>query len=306
MTLTDVPGIRAGHWSEPDARTGCTVVLAPLEGAVAGVDVRGSAPGTRETDLLRPTALVERVNAICLAGGSAFGLAAADGVMRRLRELGAGVETRHGRVPIVPAAVIFDLAVGSPSAYPASDQGYAATLAAELGEPPAEGRVGAGTGATVGKVLGAGAAMAGGIGTAGIRLPSGARVTALAVVNSFGDVFDRNGQILAGASRPDGGFVDSSRLILEEGLPAERESFGSTTAAVVATDARLTKAQCQKLAELSQDALALAIRPVHTMFDGDVVFALSCGNAEVDMLSLGVAAVHVLREAIQRSVRAAR
>src|ERR671914_941269 len=170
-TLRDVPGIRVGHWTDAEARTGCTVVLAPDGGAVAGVDVRGSAPGTRETDLLRPTALVERINAICLAGGSAFGLAAADGVMRRLAERGIGFATGVRPVPIVPAAILFDLGVGDPLAFPNADAGYAATRAAERNDGPLEGRIGAGTGATVAKMAGPGQALPGGIGSAARLLP---------------------------------------------------------------------------------------------------------------------------------------
>src|SRR5215472_440812 len=194
VAITDVPGIRVGHWTDAAARTGCTVVLMPAEGAVAGVDVRGPAPGTRETDLLRPGRRVERVHAICLCGGSAFGLGAADGVMRFLRERGVGLPVGPTRVPLVPAAVLFDLATGA-VAWPGPDEGYAACLAATAG-PPAEGRVGAGTGATVAKLLGRDRCSPGGVGTAAVRLPSGALVAALAVVNALGDVYGRDGRQL--------------------------------------------------------------------------------------------------------------
>ncbi len=303
MGITDIPGIRAGHWTDAEARTGCTVLLLSPEGAVAGVDVRGSAPGTRETDLLKPTGVVQRVHAILLTGGSAFGLAGADGVMRFLAERGIGFAAGAARVPIVPAAVIFDLAVGSPTAFPGPDQGYSAAAAAESGEPLAEGSVGAGTGATVGKLLGPAGAMSGGLGTFSIRLPSGASIGAIAVVNALGDVVDAEGRIIAGSQNPDGSFADTSGFLLEKERPAEPLAGAGTTLAVVATDAKLTKVECQKLAEMAQDALAIAIRPVHTLFDGDTVFALSTGEQKGDLLTLGNAAVHVLRVAIERSVR---
>jgi L-aminopeptidase/D-esterase-like protein len=296
VTITDVPGVRVGHWSDLVGRTGCTVVLLPDEGAVAGVDVRGSAPGTRETDLLRPGMLVERAHAICLCGGSAFGLAAADGVMRYLRERGVGFPAGPARVPIVPAAVVFDLGVGSADAHPGPDEGYAASAAA--GSPVAEGRVGAGTGATVGKLLGPDLGSPGGVGSAAVRLPGGAVVGALAVVNAVGDVVGRDGRVLAGIR--DG--TDAWRTLLEGGAPP-RATFGTnTTLGVVATDAALDRMQCQKLAQVAQDALALAIRPAHTMFDGDTVFAVSTGTAGADMTSLGAAAVEALRTAIERAV----
>ncbi len=296
MAVTDIPGIRVGHWSDPKARTGCTVVLAPPEGAAAGVDVRGSAPGTRETDLLRPGCTVERVHAVVLTGGSAFGLAAADGVMRYLAERGVGVEVGPARVPIVPAAVIFDLAAGSPTAHPGPEQGYLACLDAEAEGACPVGRVGAGTGATVGKLLGFEHAVPGGLGIATLRLPDGVTVFALAVVNALGDVVDASGRVVAGTA---GG---AWRRLLEEGPPDRLVAGANTTLGLVATDAALGKAQCQKLAQLAQDALALAIRPVHTMFDGDTVFALSTGERRADMVSLGVAAVEALRTAIERAV----
>jgi L-aminopeptidase/D-esterase-like protein len=309
LTIRDVPGIRVGHATNAEGRTGCTVVLLS-DGAVAGVDVRGSAPGTRETDLLRATALVERIDALCLTGGSAFGLAAADGVMRRMAELGRGFETGVRRVPIVPAATIFDLGVGSSDATPGPDDGYAACLAAEggdAGEGPLEGSVGAGTGATVGKIAGPQLASPGGVGSAAWRLPSGITVGALAVTNGIGNVIGRNGEVLAGAWDPTGsGFLDARILISAPSSLAPQP--GNTTLAVVATDAPLDRAGCRKLAELGHDALALAISPVHTAFDGDTVFALSTGRGTpldaAALLPIGAAAVEVLRSAIERSVRA--
>jgi L-aminopeptidase/D-esterase-like protein len=308
LTLRDVPGLLVGHQTDAEARTGCSVVIAP-GGAVAGVDVRGSAPGTRETDLLRPTALVERINAIMLCGGSAFGLAAADGAMRWLAERGHGFPTGVRPVPIVPAAVIFDLAVGSADAFPDAAAGYAACEAAARGDGPMEGAVGAGTGATVGKLLGPASASPGGVGSAGMRLSDGTVVAAVCVTNASGNVVGREGAILAGVRDGKGGDVDAgSLLLMDPGISAVPGS--NTTLAVIATDAPLDRAQCRKLAELGHDALALAISPVHTMLDGDTVFALSTGTGEVATLEqqvrLGVAAVEVLRTAIERSVLAGR
>jgi L-aminopeptidase/D-esterase-like protein len=289
LTIRDVPGIRVGHWTDAERRTGCTVVLAADDGAVGGVDVRGAAPGTRETDLLRPTALVERVNAICLAGGSAFGLAAADGVMRRLAERGIGFATAVRPVPIVPAAILFDLGVGDPLAYPDAEAGYAATLAAESDDGPLEGAVGAGTGATVAKLAGVDAARPAGIGSAARRLADGGIVGALVANNALGNVYARDGRPLAVAG--------------EGPLPP---AMVDTVLVVVATDAPLDRAQCRRLAELGHDAMARGIRPVHTMFDGDVVFSLSTGDGSrsgpEDFLALGMAAEDAIAEAIERSV----
>ncbi|MCC6619363.1 MAG: P1 family peptidase [Chloroflexi bacterium] len=288
LTIRDVPGIRVGHWTDAQRLTGCTVILADDGGAVAGVDVRGSAPGTRETDLLRPTALVERINAVCLAGGSAFGLAAADGVMRRLAERGIGYATGVRPVPIVPAAILFDLGVGDPGAFPDADAGHAATLAAESNDGPLEGRVGAGTGATVAKLSG-GAGQPGGVGSAARRLADGSTVGALVVNNALGNIVARDGRVLVAA---------------DPGPMAP--PVGNTTLVVVATDAPLDRAQCHRLAELGHDALAIGIRPAHTMFDGDVVFALATGDASrLDagtFTALGAVAVDVIGEAIERSV----
>ena len=289
LTIRDVPGIRVGHWTDAERRTGCTAILAPDDGAVGGVDVRGSAPGTRETDLLRPTALVERVNAICLAGGSAFGLAAADGVVRRLAEREIGFATGVRPVPIVPAAILFDLGVGDAAAYPDADAGYAATVAAEANDGSLEGRVGAGTGATVAKMAGADAAHPGGAGSAARRLADGTIVGALVVCNALGDVYARNGRPLAVAG----------------GEPAPPPAV-NTTLVVVATDAPLDRGQCQKLAEVAHDAIAIGVRPTHTMFDGDVVFTLSTGDgsrtAPEAFFGLQIAVVDAVGEAIERSV----
>jgi L-aminopeptidase/D-esterase-like protein len=289
LTIRDVPGIRVGHWTDAAARTGCTVILADDGGMVAGVDVRGPAPGTRETDLLRPTALVERIHAICLAGGSAFGLAAADGVMRRLAERGVGFPTGVRPVPVVPAAILFDLGVGDPDAHPGPDAGYAAALAAEADDGELEGAVGAGTGATVAKLAGTVDAHPGGVGSAGRRLPDGHLVGALVVNNALGDIHARDGRLLVG----------------HEG-PPRPPSAGNTTLVVIATDAPLDRAQCRRLAEQGHDAIARGVRPSHTLFDGDVVFAVSTGDGprrEPDeVLAIGLAAEDAIGEAIERSV----
>jgi L-aminopeptidase/D-esterase-like protein len=290
-SLRDVPGISVGHATDPVGMTGCTVVLA-TGGAVGGVDVRGPAPGTRETDLLRPTATVDRIHAICLCGGSAFGLAAADGVMRWLAERGIGFPTGIRPVPLVPAAVIFDLGVGAPDAAPGTDDGYAAAAAAQAGEGPLEGSVGAGTGATVAKLAGPAHARKGGVGSAAAQLADGTWVGALAVTNAQGGVYARDGRPLAvppldqRAARPPAGT--------------------QTTLAVIATDATLDRSGCRSLASLGHDALARSIRPVHTPYDGDTVFALATGRGtpagQERLAELGELAVEVLCEAIERSV----
>ncbi|TMI74655.1 MAG: P1 family peptidase [Bacillati bacterium ANGP1] len=301
--ITDVTGITVGHAEDARAVTGCTVVLCE-QGGVGGVDVRGSAPGTRETDALRPMNLVERVHGVLLTGGSAFGLAAADGVMRFLEERGIGFDVSVAKVPLVAAAVIFDLMIGNPAIRPTAEMGYAAARAASRG-PVAEGSVGAGTGATVGKLMGPLSAMKGGVGTWAAGLPGGVVVGALVVVNAYGDVRDdHTGQILAGArDRTTGRFLNMTQALMS-GHPSA--GFGTnTTLAVVATNAALTKEQANKLAQLGHDGLARVIAPVHTMYDGDTVFALSTGNAKADMIPLGTAVVEAVAEAVKRAVRLA-
>jgi L-aminopeptidase/D-esterase-like protein len=267
-------------------QTGCTVVLLPQEGAVASVDVRGAAPGTRETDLLRPENTVERVHALCLSGGSAFGLAAADGVMGYLASKRIGFAVGPAIIPIVPAAVVFDLGALA-GAHPDADAGRHACVDAEPGSPCGNGRFGAGTGATVGKLLGPNLAVPSGVGTASRVLPGGGTIGALAVVNAFGNVLAADGSLLAGA----------------EGEPTAPRMNGNTTLAVVATDVGLTKTQAHRLAIVSHDGFAQAIRPVHTSYDGDTVFAVSTGVAEEDTLVLEMAAVAVVALAIRNAVR---
>jgi len=302
--ITDVVGIKVGHAADVRAVTGCTVILCE-RGAVGGVDVRGSAPGTRETDALRPMNLVERVHGVLLTGGSAFGLAAADGVMRFLEERGIGFDVSVAKVPLVAAAVIFDLMVGDPAVRPTAEMGYAAARSAS-GGPVEEGSVGAGTGASVGKLLGPVSAMKGGIGTWAVRLPGDVLVGALVVVNAYGDVRDdHSGQVLAGArDRATGRFLNMAQALMSGSGSAR---FGAnTTLAVVATNAALTKEQTNKLAQLGHDGLARVISPAHTMYDGDTVFALSTGDARAEMVPLGTAAVEVVAEAVQRAVRLAK
>ncbi|MBE3131996.1 MAG: P1 family peptidase [Acidobacteria bacterium] len=305
--LTAVDGIKVGHDTLTQRPTGCTVVLVE-RGAVAGVDVRGSAPGTRETDLLNPVNTVEQVHAVVLAGGSAFGLDAASGVMRYLEERGIGYDTGVARVPIVPAAVLFDLGVGDdPKVRPTADSGYRAATAAS-GGPVAEGNVGAGAGATVGKLAGRDRAMKGGIGTAAITLPDGLVVAALVAVNAAGDVIDpATGRVVAGVRTPDGRGLADVRLLLRSGLVTAGRPGDNTTIGVVATNARLTKAQANKVAQMAHDGLARAISPVHTPIDGDTVFALATGTRSepADVLAIGALAADVMAEAIVRAVRAA-
>ena len=292
--VTDVPGIRVGHWTDPVGLTGCTVVLLPDAGAVASVDVRGAAPGTRETDLLSPDNTVQVAHAVLLSGGSAFGLAAADGVMQRLKERGLGVPAGPALVPIVPGAVLFDLGYGDADAYPDATSGRAAALAAEAGDPCGNGPVGAGTGATAGKLLGSPTPT--GLGTASLRLPGGSTVGAVVAVNAVGDVVDSDGSVLAGP-----GTVEH---LLTHGAPAPPVAGTNTTIALVATDAPLTKTRAHRLAVVAHDAYAQAIRPVHTPYDGDTVFAVSTGSGEpVDDLVLQTAAVEVLASAIRNAVR---
>ena len=303
-TITSVPGIKVGHATDAEGLTGCTVVLCE-GGAVGGVDQRGGAPGTRETDLLRPMHLVQKAHAVVLAGGSAFGLAAADGVMRYLAERGIGYKAGAARVPIVPAAILFDLALGSPSAYPTAEMGYAACLAATDGPVP-EGNVGAGTGCSVGKLLGPGRATKTGIGSASVDLGGGLVVAALIAVNAFGDVVDETGAIVAG-TRPlrGSGFADTLAVLRSWTGKLALRVAGATVIGVVATNARLSKEAANKVAQMAQDGLARAIRPAHTMFDGDTLFALATGKARASVTLVGAYAAEVVVQAIVRGARAA-
>jgi L-aminopeptidase/D-esterase-like protein len=300
--ITDIPGIRVGHDTNLEAGTGCTVILCDTA-AIGGVDVRGSAPATRETDLLHPLNLVEEVNAVVLTGGSAYGLDAASGVMRYLEELGFGYDMGLARVPIVPAAAIFDLAFGSANVRPDAAAGYRACQQATAG-PVMQGNAGAGTGAIVGKMAGPSFTMKGGLGSSSTLLSDGTLVGALVVVNALGDVIDtQTQQVVAGTRNPAGqGFLAAN-------------PFGNTTIAVVATTASLTKVQVNKIAQMAHDGIAQAIRPAHTMFDGDTVFSLALGPksqimanstiAASQVSTIGAAAAITLARAIIKAVRLA-
>lgn len=305
--ITDVPGIRVGHVTDTDAMTGCTVTLCPANGAVGGVDQRGGAPGTRETDLMRPMRLVERVHAVVLAGGSAFGLDAASGVVRWLEERRVGFNTGVARVPIVPAAVLFDLDLGDPNIRPDAAMGYAACEAAHDG-PVEEGSVGAGTGCTVGRALGPGRASKSGLGTASIDLGGNLVVGAMMAVNALGDVVDPcTGAILAGVRPLAGDGITSTLKVMKSfaGKAALRfAGRGHTVIGIVATNARLTKEEANKVAQMAHDGLARAVRPAHTMFDGDTIFALATGRKQADVNLVGAYAAEVVAEAIVRAVQA--
>ena len=306
-SITRVAGIEVGHFTDTRRPTGCTVVMA-REGAVAGVDVRGAAPGTRETDLLHPSNLVDKVHAIMLAGGSAWGLEAATGAVRWLEERGVGLDVAVGRLPIVPAAVLFDLLVGDMRIRPDAAAGYAACAAASSADP-AEGNVGAGAGAVVGKVFGIQHAMKGGVGTASVTV-DGVTVGALIACNALGDVIDPDtAQVMAGARTDDGRALRDTRRALLRGQPPQPLLAGTnTTIGVVATDAILTKAQAHRLAIAAHDGLARSINPVHTMSDGDTLFSLGTGRAgkSLGMMVLATMAAEATARATARAVQAAR
>ena len=300
--LCDVPGVLVGHATDREGLTGCTSVIFD-EPAVVGVDVRGSSPGTRETDRLSPTGTMRRTHALLLTGGSAFGLAAVEGVVDFLEERGIGLNVGVARVPLVSAAVLFDLVVGSPAARPDPEMGYEAAASAKNGDF-AQGSVGAGTGATVGKALGMERAMKGGIGSASVALDNGLVVGALAAVNAFGGVRNPDsGKILAGPRTDDGALGDTVELLPEA---ATRMRWGEdTTLGIVATNADLSKTQASKVAQMAHDGLARAVEPVHTTVDGDVVFAASVGGVYAATDVVGAWGARVMQEAIVRAVRRA-
>ncbi|MBN1535233.1 MAG: P1 family peptidase [Anaerolineales bacterium] len=316
LSITSIPGIRVGHAQDFDALTGCTVILCP-KGATGGIDQRGGAPGTRESDALHPMHLVEKVHAIALAGGSAFGLDAAAGVMKYLEEQGVGFETGAGKVPTVPAAILFDLNIGKKEIRPDAAMGYQACLNASK-TPPQEGNYGAGTGATVGKILGMGQAVKAGIGCAAMDIGNGVFVAAIFAVNAFGDVIDpSNGKILAGARSLQKGpihigseetFADT-QSIMKSFIGRTSLGFASranTVIGVVASNARLNKEETNKVAQMAQDGLARCIRPAHTMVDGDTIFAISTGPKKADVNIIGAFAAEVTSQAILRSVKMAK
>ncbi|MBT3338848.1 MAG: P1 family peptidase [Anaerolineae bacterium] len=314
-SITDVPGIEVGHAQDEDALTGCTVILA-RKGAVAGVDQRGGAPGTRETDLLSPFNLVSTINAILLSGGSAFGLDAATGVMRYLEEQKLGFDTGVARVPIVPAAVLYDLALGSADIRPDAEMGYRAAQAASA-KMASVGNIGAGMGATVGKILGVPNAMKAGMGTASMEIGGGIIVGAIVAVNAFGDVVSpQTGAILAGVRSAqvgpikigeEGGFADTLHVM--QTIPGRTvmklATRANTVIGAIATNAKLTKAEAGRVAQMAQDGLARTIRPAHTMLDGDTIFALSTGSKKADVSTVGAFAAEVLMQAILRGTQSA-
>ncbi len=315
-SITDVPGIRVGHAQNDEALTGCTVILCE-GGAVGGVDQRGGAPGTRETDLLRPMHLVEKAHAVLLTGGSAFGLDAASGVMRYLEERKTGFDAGVARVPIVPAAVIFDLALGRSDVRPDAAMGYQACVNAS-NAAIAEGNMGVGAGATVGKILGMTQSMKSGVGTASLYIGGGVIVGAIVAVNAFGDVIDpATNAIIAGARTlhkgpitigADGYFADT--LATFKGLIGRTAmSFASranTVIGVVATNAKLNKEESNKVAQMAHDGLARTIRPAHTLFDGDTIFALATGDKAADVNIVGAFGAEVFAQAIVNAVKAAK
>lgn len=306
-TLTAVPGVKVGHFTLGGRPTGCTVVLTEA-GATAGVDVRGTAPATRETDLLNPVDIVQQIHAIVLSGGSAFGLDSASGVMKYLEEKGIGFPFGGAHVPTVPAASLFDLPVGDPAIRPTADCGYQAAKAATSG-PVAEGSIGAGAGATVGKLGGLDRAMKGGIGSAALTMPDGLIVAAIVAVNAAGDVIDpATGKVIAGVRTADGkGFADA-RVLIRTGGPRRAGGPGEhTTIGIIATNAVLTKTQATRVAQMAHDGYARAISPSHTPNDGDAIFAIATGSktAAANAGTIGELAAEVMADAIVRAVRQA-
>ena len=305
QTITAVSGLEVGHYTDLENATGCTVFLC-REGAVGGVDVRGGSPGTRETDLLRPVHRVDQAHAVVLSGGSAFGLDAASGVVAYLESQGIGYKVGSAIVPIVSSAILFDLGLITSKVRPGAADGHQACLAA-TSEPMTEGSVGAGTGATVAKLGGGRRGVKGGIGTAAITLSTGQTISAAVVVNAVGGVWDyKTGQLLAGPRRTGGGFDDSVAMLLT-GKDDAPSGPVNTTIGLVATDAKLTKEDANYLARVSHDGFALTIRPCHTVRDGDTMFALATGHndSELDLTSLGAAAVEVTAQAILRAIQQA-
>jgi L-aminopeptidase/D-esterase-like protein len=314
-SITDIPGILVGHAQDEQALTGCTVILC-AEGAVGGVDQRGGAPGTRETDALRPMHLVDKMHAVVLAGGSAFGLDASSGVMRYLEERKAGFDAGVARVPIVASAILFDLGIGNPKVRPDAAMGYKACESASP-NPPANGNVGAGTGATVGKIFGMGQAMKSGVGTASLHIGGGLVVGALVAVNAFGDVVDPITNLIIAGARPlkkgpvvlggHGRFANTLEIM--KTLPGrtilEFASRQNTVIGVVATNARLNKEEVNKIAQMAQDGLARTIRPAHTMFDGDTIFAMATGDRNADVNIIGAFAAEAFANAVVQAVLSA-
>ena len=304
MNLADIPGIRLGNAQNLTAATGCTVILCPA-GATAGVDVRGGAPGTRETDLLKPENLVEKIHGLVLAGGSAFGLDAAGGVMRYLEENDFGFDVGVARVPIVPAAVLFDLPCGDARVRPDQAMGYQACVNSEH-EEFLLGSVGAGTGATVGKVFGMERAMKGGLGAHCVNVGN-LIVAAVVAVNCLGDVIDpATGRIVAGAVQMDPfRFLDSETGMLQQCEQTGNRFAGNTTIGAIITNANLSKAQATKVSSMSHDGYARTMRPAHTLLDGDTIFTLSIGGVDAEISAVGVLAAKVMEQAVLSAVQSA-
>lgn len=302
IDIKEIKGIRIGHAEDTCGGTGCTVCIAP-GGAPCGIDVRGGGPASRETELLKPTAAAECVHAVILCGGSAFGLAAADGVMKYLKERDIGFETAYGVVPLVAASSVFDLPCGDSTAYPDSSMGYKAAVASEMNDPR-EGNFGAGTGATVGKMHGAEFAMKSGQGICALQ-HGDVQAGALVVVNALGDVYDGKNTVLAGMRRADGGgFADSSRCLAEEGLHVwdKNGAAANTTIGFVVTNGIFTKTEMNKIAALASNGLARSIRPVNTTADGDSLYALSTGGTKADLNQVGELAALAVEKAVRRAV----
>ncbi len=302
--ITDIQGLKVGHASDREGCTGCTVILCE-KGAVCGIDIRGNAAGTRQIDALSTNHIVEHVHGILLAGGSAFGLDAAGGVARYLEERSVGFDVGVARIPIVPSAVIFDLGLGNPKSRPTPEMGYEACLNA--GNEIEEGSAGVGTGATVGKLFELPRAMKGGLGTCSLAMPNGLKVGALVVVNAFGDIINNiTGKIIVGLRKSEGSleFANTASL-LKEGVVKKQFGIINTTLGVVATNAKFDKGETTKMAQMAQGGLIKTICPVHTTFDGDLVFALATGELEADVNNVGVLAEFVLAEAIKRAVKKA-
>jgi L-aminopeptidase/D-esterase-like protein len=303
-TLTAVPGVKVGHAQNEEALTGCTVIVCE-SGATGGVDQRGGAPGTRETDLLRPVHLVENVHAILLTGGSAYGLDAAGGVMKYLEERRIGFNVGATVVPIVPAAVIFDLTLGRPDVRPDAAMGYAACISAST-EPVVEGNVGVGTGATVGKVMGHTACTKSGLGTAHLLRPDGLKVYTLVVVNAFGDIVDGDGKVLAGARTAEGGFLDTESFLAgETGFGEATTPGANTTLGIIVTNARLSKTDVNWVAQRGHNGLARSIIPSHTKLDGDLIFAAATGEVETSADLVGIVGARLMAQAVRNAARAA-
>ncbi|MDW8003124.1 MAG: P1 family peptidase [Deltaproteobacteria bacterium] len=302
--ITDVPGIKVGHASDFKGYTGCTVILCE-EGATCGMDIRGSASGTRQIDALSVSHIVEHIHALLLCGGSSFGLEAAQGVMAYLEEKGVGFDAGVRKIPIVPTAVIFDLGFGDPFAKPTPEMGYEACMSSSC--DVSEGSVGVGVGATVGKLFEMERAMKGGVGTSSIVMPNGLILGALCVVNAFGDVLDNvTGKIIAGARKDSKSyeFADTMKC-MREGYLKRQFGMVDTTLGVVATNAKFTKRDMTKIAQMAHGGIMKTISPAHTTFDGDLIFALSTGEIEADINLVGILAAFVVAEAIKRAVKKA-